>query len=168
MGLLVYFADLSTLSIILFVIGLILLVIEMFIPGFGLAGISGIIILVVDIIYSAKTFIQGFWLMIFVLLVLAILFMLFIYLMSHDKLPNRMVLKDETNAKSGFVSSENKKQLLNAEGLTLTALRPAGIANINDLRVDVVSLGGFIESSKKIKVVAVDGGRVVVEEIKEV
>lgn len=49
-------------------------------------------------------------------------------------------------------------------GSAVTMLRPAGVAEINDLRIDVVTQGDFIEAGKPIKVIDVKGSRVVVEE----
>jgi membrane-bound ClpP family serine protease len=50
------FGGLSVLSVILLVVGLSFLLIEMFVPGFGFFGITGIICLVVDIFITANTF----------------------------------------------------------------------------------------------------------------
>ena len=55
-------------------------------------------------------------------------------------------------------------QLLNQTGSTYTDLRPSGKAVIDDDRVDVVTEGAFIEKDRPIKVVAVEGKRVVVRE----
>ncbi|MEM5592240.1 NfeD family protein [Niallia circulans] len=50
-------------------------------------------------------------------------------------------------------------------GVTLTALRPAGVILIEDERIDVVSDGSFIDKGKKVKVVKAEGSRIVVREI---
>jgi membrane-bound serine protease (ClpP class) len=55
-----------------------------------------------------------------------------------------------------------KPELLNQTGSALTNLRPAGTAIINDRRVDVVTEGAMIERGTPVKVVAVEGMRVVV------
>ena len=56
--------------------------------------------------------------------------------------------------------------LLGAEGIALTTLRPAGTAEINGKRVDVVTDSEYIEHGKSIIVTAVEGMRVVVKEKK--
>jgi membrane-bound serine protease (ClpP class) len=55
-----------------------------------------------------------------------------------------------------------KPELLHGTGTTLTALRPSGVATINGQRVDVVAESGFIERDANVKVVTVEGSRVVV------
>ncbi|MEA5026683.1 hypothetical protein SDC9_72796 [bioreactor metagenome] len=164
----IHFTDLSTISIIFFLLGIILLIIEMFTPGFGIAGISGIILLIVDILLSAKTLEQGIWLAIALFLVIICLFFIFLYLAAHGKLPKKLVLHDEANKQNGFNSSKDKKELLNQIGVTATDLRPAGIAVFDHQRYDVVSHGEFIERHKNIVVINVEGNRIVVKEIKEV
>ncbi len=58
-----------------------------------------------------------------------------------------------------------KPELLNGTGTALTQLRPSGIADINGQRVDVVTEGDLIERGAQIKVVAVEGARIVVREV---
>jgi membrane-bound serine protease (ClpP class) len=57
--------------------------------------------------------------------------------------------------------------LLGKEGVATTTLRPAGIAEIEQRRIDVVADGGWIEQNRPVRVIEVSGNRVVVEEIEE-
>jgi len=77
----------------------------------------------------------------------------------------RLVLEDRTTSELGYVSNVSRLELIGLEGITLTQLRPAGTASINDERIDVVSESNFVEKNKKVKVVKVEGIRVVVREI---
>jgi len=62
-----------------------------------------------------------------------------------------------------FTSSEaGLDELLGREGVTLTPLRPAGVARFGESRVDVVAMGEVIEKDRRVKVVEVKGNRVVV------
>lgn len=56
----------------------------------------------------------------------------------------------------------DRPELLNGTGTAVTQLRPSGVAQINDQRVDVVTEGGLIERGTAVKVVAVEGTRIVV------
>jgi len=58
-----------------------------------------------------------------------------------------------------------KPELVNCTGVTITQLRPSGTAFINGKRVDVITEGALIEQGASIKVVAVEGLRVVVREV---
>jgi len=59
----------------------------------------------------------------------------------------------------------DKPELLHATGTALTQLRPSGIANLAGQRVDVVTEGGLIEKGTAVKVVAVEGARIVVRAV---
>jgi membrane-bound serine protease (ClpP class) len=56
----------------------------------------------------------------------------------------------------------DRPELLNGTGTALTQLRPSGVAQINGQRVDVVTEGGLIERGTAVKVVFVEGSRIVV------
>ena len=55
--------------------------------------------------------------------------------------------------------------LINQTGTTYTDLRPSGKATIGDQRLNVVTEGSFIEKDNSVKVIAVEGNRVVVRKI---
>jgi membrane-bound ClpP family serine protease len=156
--------DLTVLSIVLFLIGIILLVIEMFHPGFGLAGILGVILLVADIFITAKTFQQG----LILTAVCGVLFLVIILigarLASKGKLPKFLVLKEATDGKPGDLK---KKDYIGKIGITETELRPAGIVSIDGVRMDVISTGEFIKRGEKVEVVETDGNRIVVASRKQ-
>ena len=61
--------------------------------------------------------------------------------------------------------TEPLEKYMGAEGVSITHLRPAGIAKIGSRRMDVVSEGTYIDKDKKLKVIAVEGNRVVVREM---
>jgi len=75
-------------------------------------------------------------------------------------------LSAEEKADAGYTSRTNYSDLLGAEGVAATTLRPAGTAEINGKRIDVVTDSEYIEHGKPIIVTAVEGMRVVVREKK--
>jgi membrane-bound serine protease (ClpP class) len=73
------------------------------------------------------------------------------------------VLADELPAGGGFASeTADPRHWLGKHGTTLSPLRPAGVAEIDGERVDVVSTGGYVDAGVPVQVVRVDGPRVVV------
>ena len=76
-------------------------------------------------------------------------------------------MSEEEKADAGYTSRSNLSELLGAEGVALTTLRPAGTAEFNGKRVDVVTDSEYIDHGKQIVVVAVEGMRVVVREKKD-
>ena len=167
----------SGLDIILFVAGIVLLALEIFvIPGFGVTGISGIILIFVSL-FLALTPNGPFFnyeniSIAIVQLTGAIVGALILIFLLAKFLPktnafNRLILANEEKAEQGFVSYPSEKELLGAEGVALTTLRPAGTAEFNGKRVDVVADWEYVERGKRIKVLRVEGIKVVVKEVKE-
>jgi membrane-bound serine protease (ClpP class) len=75
----------------------------------------------------------------------------------------RLVLESEITSDRGYVSSaKGEQRLAGRSGTAVSALRPAGIADIEGSRVDVVSDGAFIEAGSAIHITRVDGNRIVV------
>ncbi|MEW6490840.1 MAG: NfeD family protein, partial [Thermodesulfobacteriota bacterium] len=85
------------------------------------------------------------------------------------KLPigRRLVLDTELPVEAGFGSApEADRRWLGRRGVSLSPLRPAGIAEFDGERVDVVSQGDLIEAGQPVEVVRVEGNRVVVRRLR--
>jgi len=162
MGFEMIFTDLSIWSLILFLVSIILLIVEMFLPGFGVTGISGVILLIINVVISAQSLEHGLMLGVFIILVLLLLFFLFLWLGTKGKLPKHLILTSKEDVASGYVVADFS-QYLGETGVTMSKLRPAGIVRIKGKNIDVVSEGGFIEKDTQVYIKNVEGNRVVVE-----
>lgn len=149
--------------IILFVIGIGLLISEIFVAGFGLLGAGGVIMIFASVIFTARTFSEGIVMLGWATLFTVILLFVFYKTLSKTKTWDRFVLKQQESINEGYVASAKYEDLLGKEGVTVTHLRPAGTAEIDGKRYDVVSEGGYISSNEKVKVVKVGGNNIVVK-----
>lgn len=165
MELLALFQSMSALSIIIFAVGIILLIVEVCSPGFGVAGILGLICLVADIFLTAKTLTQGLLMTGIIAIIVVILAVVSIALVSKGKLPASLMLKDAADRALGYTGGSDKSKYLGTAGKTVTELRPAGAAELNGERVDVVSQGEFIEPGVDVEVIEVSGNRIVVKAV---
>lgn len=147
----------------LMLLGFILLLIEVFvIPGFGVMGISGLAALAFAC-YLAFTRFPTPWPGTTALLGTLAVLIVFIKLFPRTKSWKRLRLNAREESKEGFAASSSQlEELVGKTGISLTMLRPAGTAEIEERRVDVVSEGIFVPKDTKIKVVMVKGNRVVV------
>jgi len=154
--------------------GVVLLVLEFFvIPGFGVAGILGILALagalVMSVVGSGATpefFMFAAGRIVFSLLLALLASFVLLRFMPRTRLGRQLIL--DTGLGAGYASGsapEADLRWLGKRGLTTSPLRPAGIAEIEGTRVDVVSEGELIEPGTPVEVVRVDGNRVVVRHI---
>ena len=163
MNALSFLTELSALSIILFCVGVLLLIVEMCHPGFGAAGVLGLVCLVADIFLTAKTVEQGLILTGIIAVIVVILLIISVTLVSKGKLPRTLTLKESTDRASGYIGGESLEKYLGKEGRALTDLRPAGTAELEGERVDVLTRGEYLEAGTELIVTEVGGNRVVVK-----
>ena len=161
-------------ELLLAAIGLVLLAIEIFVtPGFGLVGALGITALFGGLALSmvgagdtAATIVAAVS-RIVISLVVALLAGL-VLLRFFPRLPfaRRLVLDANLGTGPAHGSApESDQRWLGRQGIAASMLRPAGIAEIDNQRVDVVADGVLIDAGERIEVMRVDGNRIVVRRI---
>lgn len=154
-------------TLALFIAGIILIFLEFFLPG-AVAGTLGIAALVGSLFMAGEsTFQIGVSLLISISFSIVLFFLLIKVFHKKMTLFNSMVLFDTARKEDGYVSNENRTYLMGREGFAQTVLRPAGTAIFGNERVDVVTEGSFIAQNAKVRVIEVEGPRVVVREIKK-
>jgi len=156
--------DVNLYSIILFGIGVILVIIELFVVG-AIIGIIGMGLIIFSIITLGDNLIYMIASVV-VALILSIIEWVILVKIFKRKIPflDKVVLKDSTNAEAGYTSHEDRSHLVGLTATTLTDLRPAGIITLNNERIDAVSDGSFILRNKAVTILEVEGTRVVVRE----
>ena len=152
-------------SLLLFVLGLVLIGAEFFLPG-GIAGTLGAIAVIGSMLMAGGN-ITHMAISIIIALVMAILFIIIMVKVFGKRMNifRRLILTDSTSTESGYVSNVNRLDLIGRVGITITPLRPSGTVKVDDERLDVVAEGGFIEKDIAIKVIKVEGSRIVVREV---
>ncbi|WP_366924125.1 ATP-dependent Clp protease proteolytic subunit [Metallumcola ferriviriculae] len=156
-------------AVLMFLVGLILLAMEILvIPGFGIAGIGGILMLIVSIFLASVSVSQAI-----TSLLVAVVGSIALLLVSIRFLPTRrwwqrFILSDKQERSSGYLSSDEKGETyLGKEGRARTPLRPAGTVDLEGEPIDVVTDQGFIPRDTMVKVVRVEGRRIVVRKSTE-
>jgi membrane-bound ClpP family serine protease len=175
--------EMTTLSILLFILGLVLIALEVFvIPGFGVTGISGILLVIASLGLMA----YGHWprttedwtgmgrtlapIGISMGAAVCLAFMLARYL-PHIPGASRLFLKPEGLTEEGEEMpaaspvAPDLSPLLGAIGMAVSPLRPAGKMQIGEDFLDVVAEGGYIAPGTRVQIIEIEGNRVVVKEV---
>ncbi len=168
----------GSVELILFMLGIALIIVEIFIiPGFGVTGISGITLMVVGLILSMQDFVipsftwQWDALGRNVLLVVGnvmagfIAFGLLAFFIPKYTPFKRLTLSLNQDADMGYSAQDIPKEslYLHAEGVAVTILRPSGKAEINGDVIQVETTGEYMEKGTPLVVTAVNGNRIVVK-----
>jgi len=149
------------LIITLLILGAVLLFLETLLPGL-IAGIIGFICLMAAVFLGYRDF--GFQTGNIILAIVLVGVALGVFLWLKFFPESRLARKFVSQGSVGELGVD-KPELLNGKGTALTQCRPSGVANINGQRVDVVTEGGLIERGAAVRVVAVEGSRIVVREV---
>ncbi len=152
-------------AIALFLIGVVLIIFEFFIPG-GIVGILGFAAIIGSLFLASGNAVHmALSLLIAAAISISVSILLVKVFGKKMKFFKKIILTDSTNTEQGYVSNPNRIDLLGTEGEALTDLRPSGTVIINDEHVDVVTEGSFIVKGTTVKVIKVEGPRIVVREI---
>ncbi len=150
----------------LFIAGVILLLIEIFlIPGFGLTGIAGIILIFISIFFTLGGGTMALYSIGLVSAILLILFIILLFLFPKLPIWNKLGLKESLKTEKGYTTYSQLEELIGKEAIVLTTLRPSGAIEIDGKRYDAISLGEFIEKDSKVKVIKIEGGKIIVEKL---
>lgn len=149
----------SSLTFLLFLISGALFFLELILPGFGVAGISGILLFLISIALSMGGGAQAAVTFIVAAIIVALM------------IKNFVQRGDEITLFKPFISNEvahPQKMLdrsLGEKGVAVTTLRPTGIGEFNGKKLTVQSEGSFIEKGSDVVIVAIRGKSVYVKEV---
>lgn len=151
-------------TIIMFIIGLVMLLLEFFVPG-GIVGIIGGALIIISLLFAGASVTHMAY-SIIIAMFIAVIGMVILMKFFGKKLHvfNKLVLRDATTTEEGYVSNTNRIELIGRVGEAVTPLRPAGVIVIDHERIDVVSEGSYIDKGKQVEVIKVEGSRIVVRE----
>lgn len=165
MELVSFLSTISWIAILCFSFGFLLVVIEMFHPGFGIPGIFGAIFLIMGIVITARSIMEALILVSIIIAVLGVALTLVLRSATKGRLSKILILRETQKKETGYTGSEDLQYFVGQQGITLTILRPAGIADFNGIKMDVVSEGEFIPKGEKVKIIKVEGRIIVVRKI---
>jgi len=168
-------------EIIIFVFGIILIGLEVFvIPGFGIAGIVGISLAITgltlsmvdnvvfdygDISFTLKVLVKAFMTVIIALISSFVLSIYFSKKVLVGTMLNKYVLNKSQDIKDGYISSSISNKLTSKTGESLTDLRPSGKVMIEDEMFDAIAAYGYINKGEKIKVTKHESAQIYVVKI---
>lgn len=164
-------------EILIFLIGLVLIALEIFVvPGFGITGISGIVLVVAGLTLSmlnnvvfdfksVETHALGKALLTVTGGIL-LAFLLVIYLSSKigsKGIFSKVALDKTLDKSSGFIGvSMSPKELVGREGIASTVLKLSGKVRVDDKIYDAVSEDGFIEKGTRVSIIRYETGQLYV------
>ncbi|MBQ0017457.1 MAG: NfeD family protein [Clostridiales bacterium] len=147
-------------------VGLILLIIEIFIPGFGVFGITGSVLVVFSIVYRVITSGDALHLLYILsisIVVIALAVLIAIRSARFGLLSKTPFIQKGTSIPKDYGSNEkNFGFLINKKGITKTVCKPVGKMELDSVEYTVTTNGDYIDEETPVKVVEVDGSTIIV------
>ncbi len=153
--------------ILCFVVGTALIVLEGFMPGFGIAGISGLILEVIAVLMVGGRFglVPAIFALLGVLLVVGIAFWISYRSAMKGRLSKTpLILRDTEKADAAAAAPAEETGWIGKTAVTVTPLRPAGTVEADGERMTAASGGEFIEKGKTVTVIGREGNKLLVRE----
>lgn len=149
-------------EVILMLVGVGLLVFEMYLPGFGVPGTLGSILMVIGFVLIKPTLSQGLLLFVILAAILCVALSICLYTASKGRLNKSKLVLNDVAVSADAAENNDLNYFIGKTGVTNTALRPSGIGEFDGVKLNVVSDGDFIPANTGIKVLSVEGNRIVV------
>jgi len=153
--------------LLMMIVGVVLLVVEMYVPGFGAPGISGVALLALGFVLLKPPLAEGLILFAILAAILCVALSVCLYSASKGRLSKSKLVLNDVAVPASVAENNDLNYFIGREGVTHTALRPAGIGEFDGVKLNVVSDGEFIGKDKPIRVQSVEGNRIVVREMTE-
>lgn len=158
------------LMVILFIFGGLMLVVELMMPGFSIPGIAGIISLIAGIVVGASVLTAG-QLAVAILIVFIVIIVMVVLLYRsatrNGRIFKSLFLHSKAVKEEGYTSSKDLHHMVGKEGIATAPLRPSGTGEFDGVKLDVITDGQFIPKGARIKIVNVEGFRILVEQIED-
>jgi membrane-bound ClpP family serine protease len=152
-------------ALILLVLGFVLVLVEMHIPGFGAPGILGVLSLVAGVMLFARSPTEALVITVIIVALLCIALSFVIRSATKGRLAHSKLVLHEVSMPT--VDDKDLTFFVGRTGEARTALRPSGIAEFDGVRLNVVSDGEWIANGQKLRVERVEGNRIVVSPLRE-
>ena len=157
------------LAVILVITGIAAIILEFFVPAFGLVGIVGAGSITAGIIAAFRiSSLAGSIFLTASLIIVPVLMLIFFKVFPRTFIGRKLILHRSFDRERGFESTAaDYSALEGCDGLAATDLRPAGMVVIAGEKYNAVTAGEYIDKGVTVRVVRIDGNKITVRKEKE-
>ena len=150
------------LGIVVLIIGIALIGVEFFMPGFGIPGVSGIICTVIGIILTGRDTSERIMVGVIAIIVIAIVLVVSIIVFNSKKIKSPIKLETDLQGKNLFIEEKDMEYLLGKKGVAITDLRPSGKGEFDGVKLDVIT-NGYIAKGTNLTIIAIKNNKIFVD-----
>ena len=154
--------------VILFLVGVALLVLELVaFPGFGIAGIPGLVAVFASLYLSFRDARSALYVVGGSVVMTALVGALAFRYFKVSRTGQRIVLRERLTSEQGYTAPADLQRWVGRTGRALTPLRPGGVIEVDGERLDASTEGEYLEPGTPVRVVRAEGLRIVVRRLEE-
>ena len=144
------------------IIGIALIGVEVFIPGFGFPGISGIILTIVGIFLTGRNTSERILAGVIAIVAIAIVLVVSIIVFNSKKIKSPIKLDTDLQGKNLFIEEKDMEYLLGKKGVAVTDLRPSGKGEFDGVKLDVITTG-YIKKGSNLTITEIKNNKIFVD-----
>ena len=151
------------LGIVVLVIGIILIGIEFYMPGFGFPGIFGIIFTAAGIYLTGRNASERIIVGVITIVVIAVMLVISIIVFNSKKVKSPIKLDTDLSGKDLFIDGKDMEYLIGKKGVAITDLKPSGKGEFNGVILDVIS-GKYVVKGTSLEIKEIKNNKIIVRE----
>lgn len=151
------------LGIIILIIGILLIGVEAFVPGFGVPGICGIVFTLAGVIMTGRNNSERILVGAIAIIVIVVMLVVSIILFGSRTINSPIKLDTDLQGKNLFIEEKDMEYLIGRKGCAITDLRPSGKGEFDGVKLDIIT-SGYIKKGTELTIIAIKNNRIIVEE----
>ena len=151
------------LGILVLVIGIILIGVEFYMPGFGFPGIFGIIFAAAGVFLTGHNATERIVVGVIAIVIIAVMLIISIVVFNSKKVKSPIKLDTDLEGKDLFIEGRDMEYLVGKRGVATTDLRPAGKGEFDGVVLNVVA-ANYIKKGTSLEIREIKNNNIVVKE----
>lgn len=153
------------LGVFVLIVGIILIGIEFYMPGFGIPGVSGTIFTVAGIFLTGRNISERIVVGLVAIIVIAVMLILSIMVFNSKTIKSPIKLDTDLQGKNLFIEEKDMEYLVGKKGTALTDLRPSGKGEFDGVKLDIIT-SGYIAKGAELIITEIKNNKIFVGEVK--
>ncbi len=150
------------LGIVVLVVGIILIGVEFYLPGFGFPGIFGVILTAAGIFLTGRDWSERVLVGVIAIVVIAVMLVISIIVFNSKKVKSPIKLETDLQGKDLFIDGKDMEYLIGKKGVAVTDLRPSGKGEFDGVVLDIIS-GTYVEKGTSLEIREIKNNKIIVK-----
>ncbi len=150
------------LGIVVLVVGIILIGVEFYLPGFGFPGVFGIILTAAGIFLTGRDWSERALVGVITIVVIAVMLVISIIVFNSKKVRSPIKLETDLQGKDLFIDGGDMEYLIGKKGVAVTDLKPSGKGEFDGVVLDIIS-GTYVAKGASLEIMEIKNNKIIVK-----